>query len=239
MILMAESQQVALVTGAAGNVGRAVAEVLAARGVQIAAIDRSGGPLQAMVGALPDPARHLVIADLDLTDPAGCQAAVARVLARYGRLDMVAHTVGTFAAAPLAEATPAMWEQMFRVNLMTTANIYSAAIEPMRAARRGSLAAIGAAAALKAPAGFAAYAAAKSGVLRLTESLSEELKAAGVRVNAVLPGTIDTPQNRAAMPDADPDLWVRPSQVAEAIAFLLSDAASGISGALLPVTGFG
>ena len=76
-------------------------------------------------------------------------------------------------------------------------------------------------------------------MLKLTESLAEELKAEGVRVNAVLPGTIDTPQNRAAMPDADPSRWLRPEQMAEAMAFLLSDAASGVTGALLPVTGRG
>ncbi len=239
MNLMADPQQVALVTGAAGNVGRALTGLLAARGVQVAALDRSAGPLQAVVEALPDPSRHLVVAGIDMLDPAGCEAAVAQVLSRYGRLDMVAHTVGGFAAAPIGDAAPALWEQMFRLNLMTTVNLYRAATAAMRAAGRGSLVAIGAMAALKAPAELAAYAAAKGGVLRLTESLAEELRATGIRVNAVLPGTIDTPQNRAAMPDADPAAWVRPAEVAEAIAFLLSDGASGITGALLPVTGTG
>jgi NAD(P)-dependent dehydrogenase (short-subunit alcohol dehydrogenase family) len=107
----------------------------------------------------------------------------------------------------------------------------------MRQAGKGSLVAIGAAAALRAPEGLAAYASSKGAVLRLTESLADELKRDGVRVNAVLPGTIDTPQNRAAMPDADPALWVKPTEVAEAILFLLSDAASGVTGALLPVGG--
>jgi NAD(P)-dependent dehydrogenase (short-subunit alcohol dehydrogenase family) len=128
---------------------------------------------------------------------------------------------------------------MFRVNLLSTLNLYRAAVAAMRPAGRGNLVAIGAMAGLKAPAELSAYAAAKSGVLRLTESLADELKGEGIRVNAVLPGTIDTPQNRAAMPDADPSHWVRPEEVAEAIAFLLSDAASGVTGALLPVTGRG
>jgi NAD(P)-dependent dehydrogenase (short-subunit alcohol dehydrogenase family) len=229
---MVEPLKVALVTGAAGNVGRAVVALLAARGISVAALDRVAPPL-------PGGDAHLPIAGADLLDPAGCDAAVAQVLARYGRLDMVAHTVGAFAMAPLAEATPGHWQQMFQINLMSTLNLYRAATPPMRAAGRGSLVAIGAMAALRAPAEMAAYAAAKAAVLKLTESLAEELKAEGVRVNAVLPGTIDTPQNRAAMPDADASRWLRPEQVAEAMVFLLSDAASGITGALLPVTGRG
>lgn len=229
---MGDSPKVALVTGAAGNVGRAVVALLAARGVRVAALDRVAPPL-------PDGDAHVAIGGADLLDPAGCDAAVAQVLARYGRIDMVAHTVGAFAMAPLADATPAHWHQMFQINLMSTLNLYRAATPPMRAAGHGSLVAIGAMAALHAPAETAAYAAAKGAVLKLTESLAAELKSEGIRVNAVLPGTIDTPQNRAAMPDADPSLWLRPDQVAEAMVFLLSDAASGVTGALLPVTGRG
>lgn len=236
---MADRDAVVLVTGAAGNVGRALATRLATGGAQVALLDRLGPPLQAVLETLEDPARHLPIAGTDLLDPAACEAAIAQVLARYGRLDGAAHTVGGFATAPLAEAGPAQWEQMFQVNLVSTLNLYRAAVAAMRPAGRGSLVAIGAMAGVKAPAGMAAYAAAKGGVLRLTESLAEELKGEGIRVNAVLPGTIDTPQNRAAMPEADPTRWVRPEEVAAAMAFLLSAEASGITGALLPVTGRG
>ncbi|HEV7264739.1 MAG TPA: SDR family NAD(P)-dependent oxidoreductase [Falsiroseomonas sp.] len=116
------------------------------------------------IRTLPADDAHLAIAGADLLDPAGCEAAVEKVLARYGRLDMVAHTVGAFAMAPLAEATPAQWQQMFQVNLMSTLNLYRAATPPMRAAGRGSLVAIGAMAALRAPAEMAAYAAAKGAV---------------------------------------------------------------------------
>jgi NAD(P)-dependent dehydrogenase (short-subunit alcohol dehydrogenase family) len=236
---MADEPQVALVTGAAGNLGRAVATALAARGMRVAALDRSAGPLEDVVATLPDPAAHLVLAGVDLMDPAACVGALDQVMARYGRLDAVAHTVGGFAFAPVADSLPATWELMFRLNLLTTANVFGAAIARMRPAGRGSLVAIGAMAALKAPAGLAAYAASKAGVLRLVESYADETKRDGLRVNAVMPGTIDTPQNRASMPDADRSGWVTPEQLAEAIAFLLSDAASGITGALVPVTGRG
>jgi NAD(P)-dependent dehydrogenase (short-subunit alcohol dehydrogenase family) len=107
----------------------------------------------------------------------------------------------------------------------------------LRAAGGGAIVAIGAGAALRAPSGMAAYAASKAAVLRLVESTADETKREKIRVNAVLPGTIDTPQNRAAMPDADPSHWTTPREVAETIAFLLSDAASGITGAAVPVPG--
>jgi NAD(P)-dependent dehydrogenase (short-subunit alcohol dehydrogenase family) len=226
----------ALVSGAVGNVGSALARLLAARGARLALLDRMEAPLRAVLEA---DAGHLLISNADLLDPKGCEAAVAQVIARFGRLDMVAHTVGAFSYAPFVEGVAEAWEAMFRINLISTVNLYRAALPAMRSAGRGSLVAIGAQAALNAPAGVAAYAASKAGVLRLTESLAAELKDAGIRVNAVLPGTIDTPQNRAAMPDADPGRWVQPTQVAEAMAFLLSDAASGVTGALLPVSARG
>jgi NAD(P)-dependent dehydrogenase (short-subunit alcohol dehydrogenase family) len=230
---------VALVTGAAGNLGREVAAALAARGMHIAALDRVAGPLEAVVAGLPDPDQHLVLAGVDLMDPAACEAALAQVVARYGRIDAVAHTVGGFAMAPIAAGGPDLWAQMFRLNLMTTANVFGAAIARMRPAGRGSLVAIGAMAALQAPAELGAYSASKSGVLRLVEAYAAELRPTGLRVNAVLPGTLDTPQNRAAMPDADPAAWVQPARLAQAIAFLLSDDAAAVTGALLPVTGQG
>lgn len=230
---------VILVTGATGNLGRATCATLARLGHRIVALDRMTSPLQAMVATLPDPARHVAIAGVDLGDAAACDAAMAEAAARLGRLDGAVHTVGGFAAASIAEGDAALFESMFRLNLLTTANILRAASAAMRPAGRGSLLAIGAMAALRAPAGLAAYAASKAGVLRLVEAYAEELKPAGLRVNALLPGTIDTPANRAAMPGADTSGWVTPTQVADAAAFLLSDAASGITGALIPVTGRG
>jgi NAD(P)-dependent dehydrogenase (short-subunit alcohol dehydrogenase family) len=229
-------EKVFIVTGAAGNVGAALTLLLTARGHRVAALDRSHEGLTARLG---DAGAALKLPVGDLSDPAVTTAAVAQVAATLGRIDGVAATVGMFAMGSVADSTPALWEQMLRVNLLTTLNIFSAALPHLRAVGGGSLVAIAAGAALRAPGGMAAYAASKSAVLRLVESLAEEAKGDRIRVNAVLPGTIDTPQNRAAMPDADPSRWVTPTQVAEVLAFLLSDAASGITGAALGVPGLG
>ncbi|MBO0710745.1 MAG: SDR family oxidoreductase [Acetobacteraceae bacterium] len=234
---MSFKRKIVVVTGAAGNVGRAVCRLLAEREARVAAVDTLDAPLREAVAALPHAGQHLAVSGVDLLDPASCTAFVERVLRELGPIDGALNTVGGFAMAALDAAGPELWDQMFGLNLKSALNLYRAVIPGMRAARRGSLVAIGAAAALRAPAQMGAYAASKGAVLRLTESFADELKADGIRVNAVLPGTIDTPQNRAAMPDADPALWVKPIEVAEAILFLLSDAASGVSGALLPVGG--
>jgi 3-oxoacyl-[acyl-carrier protein] reductase len=124
---------------------------------------------------------------------------------------------------------------MFRMNVRTTWTLYQAVVPILRSGGGGSLVGVGSVAGLRAGAEVAAYAAAKAGVMRLTESLAEELRPDRIRVNAVLPTTIDTPQNRTAMPGADTSRWVTPSEVAEAMLFLLSDAASAVSGALLQV----
>jgi NAD(P)-dependent dehydrogenase (short-subunit alcohol dehydrogenase family) len=228
------TDQVIIVTGAAGNVGSALARLLASRGARVAAVDTNSSALSAVVGSLQG-SRHQAFSDCDLTDPAASAALVARVQATMGRLDGVGTTVGGFAMAPLAEAGLDQWDAMFNLNVKTTWNIYQAAVPILRQAGKGALVGIGSAAGLRGSAQMAAYSATKSAVMRLTESLADELRGDHIRVNAVLPTTIDTPQNRAAMPGADMSRWVKPSEVAEAIAFLLSDAASGVTGVLLPV----
>lgn len=226
--------KVIIVTGAAGNVGSALAGLLAGRGARIAAVDTVKDRLEAVAAGLPG-AGHLALSDYDLTDAAATEALVVRVRASCGRLDGVGTTVGGFAMAKLADAGLEQWEHMFALNVKTTWNIYRAAVPVIRAGGGGALVGIGSAAGLKGGGEMAAYGATKSAVMRLTESLADELRGDRIRVNAVLPSTINTPQNRAAMPGADTSRWVRPVEVAEAMAFLLSDRASGISGALLPV----
>jgi NAD(P)-dependent dehydrogenase (short-subunit alcohol dehydrogenase family) len=222
--------KVIIVTGAAGNVGSALALLLAERGARVVAVDRTTERLPALLG---DSAALMVGAE-DLTDPSHAEQAVAQALT-LGRLDGVANTVGGFAYASLADSGPELFQQMFRINVLTTLNLIRAAMPAMTGG--GSIVAIAAGAALRGPANMSAYAAAKAGLLRLIESTAEEGKAAGIRASAVLPGVIDTPQNRAAMGAADAAKWVTPREVAEAIAFLLSDASSGVSGAALAVPG--
>ncbi|MBV9252011.1 MAG: SDR family oxidoreductase [Acetobacteraceae bacterium] len=227
--------RVIIVTGAAGNVGSEVARLLAARGAKVAAVDLMALPLAALVETLETPNRHLALPGVDLTDPAACKALVDRVTSSLGGLHGVATTVGGFAMSKLGDTGPAEWDAMFNLNVRTTWNIYRAAVPALRAADGGSLVGIGSAAGLKGSREMAPYCAMKSAVMRLTESLADELRADNIRVNAVLPTTIDTPQNRAAMPGANTSRWVKPTEVAEVMLFLLSDAASGVSGALLPV----
>jgi NAD(P)-dependent dehydrogenase (short-subunit alcohol dehydrogenase family) len=227
---MASPSPVVIVTGASGNLGRAVVAALTAQGAGVVAVDHRRDAASPGAGVT-------VLGGVDLADEAQAAGAVEAVMSAHGRLDGCVHTVGGFAFARAADADAALFERMFRLNVLTTANLFRAALGPMRVAGRGSLVAIGAGAALKAPAGLAAYAAAKAGVLRIVESFAEEAKADGVRVNAVLPSIIDTPQNRADMPKADTSKWVSPEQLAGVVAFLVSDASSAITGASIPVPG--
>jgi NAD(P)-dependent dehydrogenase (short-subunit alcohol dehydrogenase family) len=231
--------KVVIVTGAGGNLGAATVAGLAGRGAHLVAAERRDEVLQRSLAATDDPSRHLAVAGIDLTEERDCATLVDRAMERFGRVDGLATTVGGFAAAPLAHTDAELLVQMMRINAVTTLNIMRAVLPSMRAAGAGSVVVVGAASARQASAGIAAYAAAKSAALRLVESFADEVRPEGVRVNAVLPGTIDTPQNRAAMPGADHATWVSPGQIAEVIGFLLSDAATGVTGALIPVTGRG
>ena len=226
--------KVIIVTGAAGNVGSALAAHLAAKGARIAAVDTVKDRLDAVVAGLAG-SGHMALSTYDLTQSAATEALVAQVVATAGRLDAVGTTVGGFAMAKLADAGLDQWDAMFNLNVKTTWNIYRAAVPAIRNAGGGALVGIGSAAGLRGSGEMAAYAATKSAVMRLTESLADELRLDRIRVNAVLPTTIDTPQNHAAMPGADSSRWVKPAHIADVMGFLLSDAASAVSGQLLQV----
>jgi NAD(P)-dependent dehydrogenase (short-subunit alcohol dehydrogenase family) len=236
---MSLAHKTIIVTGAGGNLGAATLLALSRAGAHVVAAERREDAVRQSLAATGDPARHLGVADIDLTDEAACTTLVARALERFGRIDGLATTVGGFAAGATADTDAGLLLHMMQLNAVTTLNILRAVLPPLRAAGGGSVVAVGAASAQRPVAGIAAYAASKAAMLCLVGNAAHELRAEGIRVNAVLPGTIDTPQNRAAMPEADAAAWVTPLQIAEVIAFLLSDAASGVTGALVPVTGRG
>jgi NAD(P)-dependent dehydrogenase (short-subunit alcohol dehydrogenase family) len=171
---------------------------------------------------------------LDLAEPGSLTTALADV----GRIDALFNIAGGFAMGETSYDTcGADWDAMFQVNVATLRQSIQAVIPRMIEQRRGAVVNVGALSALKGAASMSAYVASKSVVLRLTESLSAEVRQHGINVNAVLPSILDTPSNRAAMPDADPAKWVAPADLAKVICFLGSDAARAIHGALLPVAG--
>jgi len=215
-----------VVTGALGALGRTVAEVLEAAGAKVAHFDH----------VKADVSGELIFDGLDLTDEAATTAAMAAVVKRCGGIDGLVNIAGGFTYATLADAPASVWDQMFRINLVTAVTATRAALSALSASCSGSIVNIGAGAAAKAGAGMGPYTASKAGVAKLTESLAEELAGAGVRVNAILPSTIDTPANRRGMPTADFSTWVQPGDIATVIVFLLSDQAAAITGALIPVT---
>ncbi|MGB3506827.1 MAG: SDR family oxidoreductase, partial [Xanthobacteraceae bacterium] len=163
-------------------------------------------------------------------------AAVDAVARHFGQLDGLINVAGAFAYETVADGDPATWSRLHAINLLTALNASRAAIPHLVKSSAGRIVNVGAMGALRAGAGMGPYAASKAGVHRLTEALAAELKGK-VTVNAVLPSTIDTPANRRDMPDSDFSAWVRLDELAAVILFLASDAASAVTGALLPVAG--
>lgn len=220
-----------VVTGAFGTLGAAVSSVLRAAGASVACVDFAPA-----AKAPPACSDCVLLGGVDLGQPAAAATAFATAAERLGGIDGVINIAGGFRWETVADGDIATWDFMYNVNVRTAVNAIRAAL-PLLKADSGRIVNIGAAGAIKAAAGMGAYAASKSAVAKLTEALADELKDRGITVNAILPSIIDTPVNRADMPDADFARWVRPEQVAELVAFLLSGQASAITGALIPITG--
>lgn len=228
------TDRVVLIAGAAGNLGRAVARAAARCGASLALIDRDEATLAGI--AMPG-GRVMLLPGVDLADDSATRAAVAAVIEKLGRLDGLVATVGGFHAGPgVAAEGWGPFQQMIELNLRPIVAL-AAAASPWLTSPGGRIVTVGARPALAAPAGLAAYAAAKSAVIRLTESFAAESADRGITVNCVLPSILDTPQNRAAMPDADPARWVAPEALADIVVFLLSDLSRAITGAAIPVYG--
>lgn len=212
-----------VITGAAGALGKAVAKT----------VEELGGRTILLDVAFRDEDASASRFEIDLTD----KAAVMETVSRIGDFDAVFNIAGGFAMGTDASSPDDEdWNNMFRLNVDTCRNMVAASI-PVLKKTKGAMVNVGAFAALSGKPQMGAYIASKSVVMRLTETLAEELRAEGVNVNAVLPTIIDTPANRDAMPDADPAEWVSPDHLAAVMCFLASDAAKDVHGALLPVRG--
>jgi NAD(P)-dependent dehydrogenase (short-subunit alcohol dehydrogenase family) len=222
-------EKIIVVTGASGALGKVVVAAALAKGARVAAIDHAASTMK----ATPE---RIELGGVDLTDASEAKKAVDAAALHFGKLDALVNIAGGFAFETTAEGDPKTWQRMYALNVLTALNASRSAIPHLSASGAGRIINVGAMGALQAGAGMGAYAASKAGVHRLTEALAAEWKGK-ITVNAVLPSTIDTAANRASMPNADFAKWVRPEELAEVILFLASDAASAVTGALLPVNG--
>ena len=221
--------KVVVITGASGALGKVVAEVALARGARIAGVDHAASQLAATE-------KRIELGGVDLSDATSAKKAIDAAAAHFGRLDALVNIAGGFAFETVADGDPRTWQRMYALNVLTALNASRSAIPHLVASGAGRIVNVGAMGALQAGPGMGAYAASKAGVHRLTEALAAEWKGR-ITVNAVLPSTIDTPANRASMPRADFAKWVAPQELADVILFLVSEAASAVTGALLPVNG--
>jgi NAD(P)-dependent dehydrogenase (short-subunit alcohol dehydrogenase family) len=225
------SGKVLVVTGSHGVLGQAVAATLSGYGARLALLDHGATPSTAQ------PAGSLYYGGIDLTQEDAAHSVMERVAEEAGRLDGLINVAGGFQWEKLDGGTLDSWDSMYRLNLRTAVVSCRAALPYLLRAGGGRIVNVGAMGAVNAAAGMGAYAASKAGVAKLTEALAHELKDRGITVNAILPSTLDTPRNRIDMPHADFTRWVTPVEAAEVIAFLVSDAARAITGALIPVAG--
>lgn len=220
--------KVVVVTGAFGQLGRAVVQEVLAQGGRAAMLGRVGGEA-------PDGAAAWRV---DLTSLADTTRVMEEVAQHFGRIDALANIAGGFRWQTVEKSEDlSEWSDLHAMNLQTCVTASKAVLPHLHRAGAGRIVNVGAMGALKGASGMGAYAASKAGVMRFTEALADEVKLQDITVNAVLPSIIDTPQNRADMPTAPHDRWVKAQDIAGVIAFLLSDAAAVVTGALVPVTG--
>ena len=231
------SGRIALVTGAAGALGGALARRLLDAGARVEAIVRHGERVRS---AFAGTGERLGVHTADLADASAVAGAVAEILASRSRIDHVFNVAGAFAADGPVEVTALeTWQLLLDANFRSTLHVCRAVLPAMKRQGQGTIVNVGSRASLAGDANVAPYAVAKTAVLRLSESLAAEGKRAGVRVNCVLPGTLDTPANRRAMPEADRTAWVDPEALIEVMLFLSGPAARAVHGAAIPVFGLG
>ncbi len=223
--------QVAIVTGASGALGSAVANSLLAAGATVIGIDRTGGKAEAGDTAI----RRF---SANLTDSQDVHRVIADVTTKLGRIDILVHVMGGFAGgASVAEIDDATWKRMMDINLNAAFYVLRAVLPLMRAAGQGRIIAIGSRQAVQPAAGVGAYSASKAALVSLVQTVALENKDKNIRANVILPGTMDTAANRAAMPKANFEKWVKTSHVADLVVMLAGEVGGEITGATIPVYG--
>ncbi len=223
--------KIALVTGADGGLGTYVTQALLDAGATVVGVSRKiqqSDFNSAAFTALP----------ADITSAAGAQSMVESVMARFGRLDIVAHTVGGFSGGQsVAETDDATFRRMFDLNLNAAFHLLRAVLPDMRKTGGGRIIAIGSRAAVEPAPGIGVYSASKAAMVSLIRTVALENKDAGITANVLLPGTIDTPANRKAIANADVSKWVQPANIASLVVWLAADAGKDVNGAVIPVYG--
>ncbi len=225
--------KVVIITGSSGGLGAVVTKAFLDNGARVIGVDRSTRSRNADHPSLS----HFTVA---LDDSASVAQLVADVIEMYGRIDAVIHLVGGFAGGQrIDETSDDTWEQMIAVNLRPAWILSRAVLPVMREARHGSIIAIGTAAAQAPVPTLGAYSASKAALISLVRTIAEENREFSIRANVVSPNTMDTPANRAAMPDSDPGKWVQPANVASLLVWLVSDSGAEVNGAVIPLPGRG
>lgn len=230
--------KVVIVTGAVGSLGSAVSQAFRQAGAKVAYVDRADERMERVAAKTADDPEHNLVVCADLMTLAGAEQMAIDVSDHFGAIDVLVNTVGGFRAGKALHETPVeTWDLMMDLNARTVYNTCKAVIPHMLRGRSGAILSVAARPGLAGKEKMAAYSVSKAAVLRLTESMAAELRGVSVRVNCVIPGTIDTPANREDMPEADTSRWVKPESLAGVILFLCSDLARDITGAAVPVYG--
>ena len=232
------TDRVVMITGGTGNLGYATAAAFAAADARVVVVDRNREKQHSMYLDWVDTDQHWLASPVDLSSPQSASQLAEETVQRMGRIDVLVNAIGGYRAGdPTHETPPETWDFMMELNARSVFLICRAVIPQMIKQEHGKIVNVAARAGLTGAANHSAYSASKSAVIRLTETMAAELRMNGINVNCILPGTIDTPQNRAAMPDANTSRWVTPESLADVVQFLASEQARDVHGAALPVYG--
>ena len=232
------TDKIIVVTGAAGNLGQAVVKGFLQSNGTVCGLDHRSGRLDQFISSKRSAESFYAFDEVDLTDNSNILSLAERIKSEVGDVNVLVNTVGGFSMGePVHSISEETWQRMMDINVTSLLNAAAAFVPTMIESGGGKVITIGAKDGLVGMVNAGAYSAAKAAVLRLTESMASELKQKNIQVNSVIPGIIDTPENRKDMPDADFKKWVSPEQVTDVIMFLASSSADAVSGAAIPVYG--